>query len=143
MIRNDQYETTTDREEVVEIARRRGIRETEATENEFHSPDITVDGKTYVFGSKDYGSMDWGDPSVFWEGKSTKIEGLNCPDCQAQAFKTDQKNVAVCGDYPGWYFFYRKLEEEFTDKPKTKFIIKNGDLVEVDETGREIGKDIL
>ena len=62
------------------------------------------------------------------------IENLRCPDCKAQAFKTDHKNVAVCGDYPGWYFFYRRIDQDV--QSKTKFVIKNGKLVEDSNTDK-------
>jgi hypothetical protein len=66
-----------------------------------------------------------------WGHQLGEIPGLNCPDCYAQAFKTDNKHVAVCGDYPGWYFFYRRLEDEHAKEGKMKLIIRGGKLVEV------------
>lgn len=60
---------------------------------------------------------------------SEKIPGLKCPDCGAQALKTDQPGVASCGDYLGWYFLY--TYDMDGDKPKLQVIIENGEYTQV------------
>lgn len=63
----------------------------------------------------------------------TEIPGLRCPDCEACAHKTDVPNVATCCSPIGWFFFYRRLDQDVASK--TKFVIKNGQLVE--EAGQD------
>jgi len=103
-----------------------------ATRNEFHSSQITVAGRSYQ-------------RFETWEEKITgirtiqrnseQIPGLRCPDCNAQAYKTDHPKVAVCGNYPGWYFFYRRIDQDI--RPTTKYVLKNGELVEETEQTKE------
>lgn len=70
-----------------------------------------------------------------WKGVSEEIKGLRCPDCDCQAFKTDQEGVAVCGGTPGWFFFYTLIKEK--KEAKKKIVIQNGQMVEVDEESKD------
>lgn len=72
----------------------------------------------------------WSDPK---KRSSTEIPGLRCPDCAACAHRTDVPNVATCCQPIGWFFFYRRLDQDVASK--TKLVIKNGELVE--ETGQD------
>lgn len=103
-------------------------------DTEFHSYEVTIAGKKYSGG---YGTESrWAAVGKMRESTEA-IKGLHCPDCNAQAFKTDHKNVAVCGDYPGWYFFYRKVAQELEPKKTMKLI--NGEYVIVDEAEKTEG----
>lgn len=129
-----------------------------ATDNEFLSSTITVGGVVYGVGERhrevwlDQDSEDEEEPTLDFVGLpgirgahlrhfneiAEQIKGLYCPDCDSQAFRTDQPNVAVCGSYPGWYFFYKKLDN--TESAKTKLVIRNGELVSVDAS--EVTQDV-
>lgn len=96
---------------------------------EFYSDDITIYGKSYKSSHEALYSEDMFDIG------GEEIKGLFCPDCHAQAFKTDYKQVAVCGDYPGWYFFYRRIDQDV--KSKTKIVVNSkGELVESEGTDK-------
>lgn len=96
-------------------------------DREFYSNTVTIAGKTYGKGSRGRtGTV------KAMQQDTEEIPGLFCPDCNAQAYKTDHPTIAVCGDYPGWYFFFRKIDRAVDNKPK--YVIKNGELVEVTES---------
>lgn len=59
------------------------------------------------------------------------IPGLRCPDCDAQAFKTDHPEVASCSSTRGWFFFYKKIGNKKEKKKTIKLI--NGEYQEVEE----------
>lgn len=84
----------------------------------FKNNAITMNGKILNFDSDEN-----------FTGDEEEVKGLYCPDCDSQAFKTDHPSVAVCGDCPGWYFFYRKREQK--KEAKKKLILRNGEMVEV------------
>ncbi len=65
--------------------------------------------------------------------QETEILGLRCPDCQHCAHSTDVPNVATCCNPIGWFFFYRRLDQDVSSK--TKLVIKNGELVQ--DTGTD------
>lgn len=132
------YELPKGEEEQKEASAKYGVKIDEfATPNEFHNKDITMNGgKKYGEGQCSAKVND------MWE-ESTKIEGLYCPDCDSQAFKTDQKNVAVCGDYPGWYFFYRRLDHDIEGKAKVKMVVNaNGEMEYITDEGTDVTKDV-
>lgn len=131
---NKDYEVAKD-EEIVEIAKKENITITGDYRNEgrvaeFYSNTVTVNGRVY-----DKDAPEDAEVKYAMQEETTKIPGLACPDCGSQAFKTDQTKVAVCGNYPGWYFFYRRLDQDLN--ASTKLVIKNGELVESTETGKE------
>lgn len=124
------YELPEGRDEQLKASQKLGIPISSfATDNEFHSDFITVNGKR----GKDL--------TVAQNKAGEKIEGLRCPDCNAQAFKTDQKWVAVCGDYPGWYFFFRRTDLDVSSKAKISIKIINGVPTYVDESGQAVNKN--
>jgi hypothetical protein len=61
---------------------------------------------------------------------STIIPGLRCPDCYACAHKTDVPNVATCCSPIGWFFFYRRLDQDVSSK--ARLVVKNGEMVLVE-----------
>lgn len=134
----DEYKVPETKEEQQEIADKLKVKiDGFRTDREFHSQQIGFGGKTPprfsdFFASMHGGSMsqDVDEQRKLWKGISEEIPGLHCPDCYSQAFKTDQKNVAVCGAYPGWYFFYRRTDMDVDSK--TKLVIRNGELVEAE-----------
>lgn len=143
---NDDYEVADSKKEVKELAQKHGIAIEKFYETtcDFYSPSITIGGETppehssvrelwkdiRVAGHKPYEEC-----KRDWAGVSEEIPGLFCPNCQSQAFYTDHKNVAVCGGCPGWYFFYKRLDNQV--KPSTKIIIRNGEMVEVTDAQAE------
>jgi hypothetical protein len=133
----DAWEVPMGMSEQQAFAKKAGVKvDNFATLNEFHSEQITINGEVPL----EWGhTAEWGKKTF---GKDGEIPSLRCPDCNSQAFKTDHPKVAVCGSYPGWYFFYRRLQDEHEQTGKTKYIIKNGEMVEVDETGKEIAKNL-
>lgn len=58
-----------------------------------------------------------------------RIPHLNCPDCNSEAFGTDQPGIAMCGACPGWYFKYEQKTERGQKRYKLKMV--NGELQEV------------
>jgi hypothetical protein len=117
-IGND-YELPKGKAEQRAVAKKIGVEiDSFATDNEFHSDKITTNGVVV----DDYDGT-YADARVLGP-----IPGLHCPDCQSQAFYTDNPKVAVCGDYPGWYFFFRRLDQDINSS--AKFVIRNGELVE-------------
>lgn len=59
--------------------------------------------------------------------KSNTIPGLRCPDCSACAHTTDVPNVATCCQPIGWFFFYRRLDQDVSSK--ARLVIRNGEMV--------------
>lgn len=59
--------------------------------------------------------------------KSNVIPGLRCPDCSHCAHTTDVPNVATCCNPIGWFFFYRRLDQDVSSK--AKLVVRNGELV--------------
>ncbi len=68
---------------------------------------------------------------------STIIKGLRCPDCHSCAHKTDVPGVATCCSPIGWYFFYRRLDQDV--RSSQKLVIKNGELVLDESTEKQEG----
>ena len=104
--------------------------------SEFYSDTVTIKGKRYTREDGDEYDEDDGPFS------DKEIKGLRCPDCSAQAFETDNPKVAVCGSFPGWYFFYQKIQNQKGDAPKRKLVIRNGEYVEVDDMDTEVKRDL-
>lgn len=127
------YEVPRGRKEQIAVAQKNNVQlDNLATDNEFNSSQITIEGKRYTRrdGMVNRYRLD---RITFDAGR--EILGLYCPDCGAQAFKTDHPKVAVCGDYPGWYFFYRRVDQDI--KPSAKLVLRNGELVEETEHSKE------
>ncbi len=130
---NDSFDILKGRVEIIDTANAKGFNliGIHSKEGEFWSNSITVNKQVQrarrLASEYDYTQKELDDSHTLGE-----IPGLNCPDCHAQAFKTDQKEVAVCGDYPGWYFFYRRTD--YDKVPTKKLVIKNGELVEETDT---------
>lgn len=59
--------------------------------------------------------------------RSNVIPGLRCPDCAHCAHTTDVPNVATCCHPNGWFFFYRRLDQDVSSK--AKLVIRNGEMV--------------
>ena len=90
------------------------------SEDCFHASDITVNGiKTPILSRS------------FKQPRTDRLEGIHCPDCGAQGYRTDNDNVAVCGAYPGWYFYYLLEYEDEDIKPKFKLKLVGGEMVQV------------
>lgn len=160
---NGLFEYADSEEEIFDLAEKTGIKVGENdfySSCEFYSEDVTIGGEEVPLiwntrrGGRIKTQTKWKGIGVsagivgeesrkLWKDVSTEITGLNCPNCHAQAFKTDHKNIAVCGACPGWYFFFRKLEQEKTDKKKMKLVMRNGDYVLVEEDESSIEKDII
>lgn len=60
------------------------------------------------------------------QNNNTIIPGLRCPDCSSCAHKTDVPDVATCCTPIGWFFFYRRLDQDISSK--SKLVIKNGEV---------------
>jgi hypothetical protein len=136
------YELPAGEEEQTAAAAKHNIRIDDfLTDNEFESEQVTVGGESFHDeGKQFYGSGP--KRTQFWKERgSEEIKGLSCPDCHAQAFKTDQKMVAVCGDYPGWYFFYRRTDLDKSQSSKISIKVINGVPTYVDESGNAINKN--
>lgn len=86
----------------------------------FNVEGITVNGDTIA--SARWADVDYG------VTHGEEIEGLYCPDCGAQAYRTDHPNIATCGAVVGWFFFYQEKEQ----KKKTIMKVINGELQEVE-----------
>jgi len=65
----------------------------------------------------------------------TVIPGLRCPDCAACAHETDVPGVATCCQPIGWYFFYRRLNQDVSSK--ARLVIRNGELVLEENTDKQ------
>lgn len=110
-----------------------------------HDGEVTIKGRSYDFNSKT-GKRDWetGDDVDEILDDSWLIPGLHCPDCGAQAYKTDKPNIATCGAYAGWYFFYSDIKSEDEGGSGNKIVMKyvNGVLTPVLEqsTGVTVGE---
>lgn len=89
----------------------------------FFSSDITVEGNS---------SPTWSNEiDMSLEDDGEELPGVKCPDCGAQGYRTDHPQVATCGAYPGWFFYYKDKRKKRTVKPKKQYKIMNGQLVEV------------
>ena len=75
-------------------------------------------------------------------GLKGKIPGVKCPDCGAQGFRTDHPQIASCGAYPGWFFYY--LEEKELDDTDSEYTIKiiNGEPQLVAVTDKETKEEL-
>lgn len=98
----------------------------------FYSPDVTINGrqtKGYEYHSS--GFMD-GEKET-WKQKAGAISNSYCPDCGAQGYHTDHPNIASCGAYPGWFYYFKEHEDEQKTTTEDEYIIKivNGQYVRV------------
>lgn len=130
-VKQGDYEIPADISEQKKIAAKNEIefvsRNAFPTDREFHSDQVTIDGVVQPYQRGEVGDGQHRDLG--------EIPGLYCPDCSSQAFQTDHPKVAVCGNYPGWFFFYRRIDQDI--KPSVKLIIRNGELVEDTDQGKE------
>jgi hypothetical protein len=135
------YEIPSDIAEQKEIAKKNEIefvkRNAFPTDHEFYSDQITINGRVQNYQRGNVSMTRFFSREMMQHEELGEIPGLFCPDCSAQAFRTDHPKVAVCGDYPGWYFFYRRIDQDI--KPSRKLVIKNGELVEDTDQGKEEG----
>lgn len=74
---------------------------------------------------------------LIWEKITSKIPGLHCPYCHAQAFHTDHPNIAVCGACPSWYFYYLEEYNDNEDGSGIHLELRNGEWVEVEGDNRK------
>ena len=92
----------------------------------FHATGIKQNGKLIYNddGSRTSysGSSQRERPELFTDA----LNGVFCPDCGAQGFRTDHPEIAVCGDYAGWFFYY--IDEVDEDQSDTEVIIEGGEL---------------
>lgn len=149
------YEVSDNEEDVVQKAREFSIQiDGHFSKGDFYSSTMTLKGETmptWMDPSARDGSKFHGITMVFhrrrenalkvWKDISEEIPGLHCPTCDSQAFKTDHKSVAVCGACPGWYFFFRKLEQEHESEQKTKLVLVNGEYVMVETEEDKLTQD--
>lgn len=140
MIKQGDFEIPDGKEEVFSFGKKVGVQPTENLGNnwtEWFDPEITIKGENVEYGGwKGIRSTSFRKREVclkMWEGITEEIPHLKCPYCHSQAFRTDHKAVAMCGACPGWYFFYRRIDEQV--EKKTKYIMRNGELVEVEDAG--------
>lgn len=92
----------------------------------FFSKDVTINGGVTTEGEFD-------DGRTYWKKKAGKIKNSFCPDCGAQGYYTDHPDIATCGAYPGWFYYYKDHEDEHKIEEKPEYIIKivNGQYVRV------------
>ena len=140
-----------------------GIRVFDFMDNQhcFSSPDVAVNGNlTNGWRSQNWIGSGWKGFDVFstcdvsinneryqeqlkkWEEMTTKLPGVKCPMCRAQGFKTDWKNVAVCGACPGWFFYYLLEYDDDESEGKIKYEIRNGELVPVQVKKNKRSRDL-
>lgn len=126
------FETIVGLENFYQEAEERGIRIHRTFDKaSWYSEDVTINGEHPQDVFHEITTVSFRNKSTaikMWKGISEAIEGLHCPFCRSQAFKTDKLGVAVCGAAPMWFFFYRSVEKE----RNTKLQIVNGELKETE-----------
>lgn len=151
---NDSYEVVESEEEAKTLAKKHNITIDYFFDGEFdfYSPTVTIGGQVPPdFKKYRQDQYLWQGITVssrrtpescrkMWKDVLEEIPGLFCPNCNSQGFKTDHPGIAVCGACPGWYFWFKRIDQDL--ESTAKLVIKNGELVEATETDKGEG-DIL